>query len=500
MRRNMVLMIISGSYARGISPYKVLTMDSINENIVKMKYAVRGPLLQKSSKIIADLAKGVKKPFKEVIMTNLGNPQAMGQPPITFIRQMVATTLYKDLLNDECIPCDVRKRANEILHDTLGESLGSYTHSQGIQVIRQHVANYIMKRDGECSTVDPEDIFLSDGASSMIKTILSLYATEDECEMPTGCLLSVPQYPLYSASTTAYGLRKIDYYLDESENWGLSIAELKRAINEAKDDCIPRFLVIINPGNPTGQVLTKENIEDTIKFAYEEKLLILADEVYQDNIYDEDSEFHSIKKVMVEMGEPYSNMELISFNSASKGYAGECGFRGGYAEFFNIDKNIKDMIIKMVSVMLCPNAVGQIILDGIICPPIKGDLSYRLYMEEKEEILDNLATKAEKITEMLNDIDGIECNTVQGALYAFPKIKLPKKFIKEARKNKRAGDEEFCMQFLDAKGVTVIPGTGFGQVHGTYHFRTTILPPLKKLEYVVSALDDFYEKIKKKYN
>lgn len=40
---------------------------------------------------------------------------------------MVATTLYKDLLNDECIPCDVRKRANEILHDTLGESLGIYS-------------------------------------------------------------------------------------------------------------------------------------------------------------------------------------------------------------------------------------------------------------------------------------------------------------------------------------------------------------------------------------
>lgn len=55
--------------------------------------------------------------------------------------------------------------------------------------------------------------------------------------------------------------------------------------------------MVINPGNPTGQVLSRENIEEIIKFAYKEKLFVLADEVYQDNVYAEGSKFYSFKKV-----------------------------------------------------------------------------------------------------------------------------------------------------------------------------------------------------------
>lgn len=55
--------------------------------------------------------------------------------------------------------------------------------------------------------------------------------------------------------------------------------------------------MVINPGNPTGQVLSRANIEEIIKFAYKEKLFLLADEVYQDNIYADGSKFYSFKKV-----------------------------------------------------------------------------------------------------------------------------------------------------------------------------------------------------------
>lgn len=54
---------------------------------------------------------------------------------------------------------------------------------------------------------------------------------------------------------------------------------MKRALTESRKVCQPRAIVVINPGNPTGQVLTKENIQDIIKFALEEKLFIFADEV-----------------------------------------------------------------------------------------------------------------------------------------------------------------------------------------------------------------------------
>ena len=79
---------------------------------------------------------------------------------------------------------------------------------------------------------------------------------------------------------------QVSYYLDESTNWGLSAAELKRSIEEAKKVCKPKALVVINPGNPTGQVLSKDNIKEIIKFAHEEKLFLFADEVCINALFD----------------------------------------------------------------------------------------------------------------------------------------------------------------------------------------------------------------------
>ncbi|XP_032647668.1 alanine aminotransferase 2-like [Chelonoidis abingdonii] len=74
----------------------------------------------------------------------------------------------------------------------------------------------------------------------------------------------------------------------------------------------------------TGQVQSRKCIEDVIKFAWEEQLFLMADEVYQDNVYAEGSEFHSFKKVLFEMGPTYSQVvELVSFHSISKGFMGE---------------------------------------------------------------------------------------------------------------------------------------------------------------------------------
>jgi alanine transaminase len=67
--------------------------------------------------------------------------------------------------------------------------------------------------------------------------------------------------------------------LDEDNNWGMRIDELERAYQAALDRCEPKAICIINPGNPTGQVLSLENIQAIIKWAYEKKLFILADEV-----------------------------------------------------------------------------------------------------------------------------------------------------------------------------------------------------------------------------
>lgn len=79
-------------------------------------------------------------------------------------------------------------------------------------------------------------------------------------------------------------------------------------------------MVIINPGNPTGNVLRRNDIEEIIKICHDNNLVIIADEVYQSNIYKEDVPFISFRKVLAEMGDPFKdNVELISLHSVSKG-------------------------------------------------------------------------------------------------------------------------------------------------------------------------------------
>ncbi|XP_037932190.1 alanine aminotransferase 1-like, partial [Teleopsis dalmanni] len=231
----------------------------------------------------------------------------MGQKPVTFLRQLLILTFDPTLLDSPNYAEDVKERARAILDSCQGCSVGSYTDSAGLEVVRKQVAQYIQKRDGGIAS-DPDNIYLTAGATPGIKSVLSLMRAEINSK-PPGVMVPIPQYPLYSATIAEYGMEKIGYYLDEETNWSLNRAELERAYNEAKQSYEPRALVVINPGNPTGQVLKRENIVDIIKFAYDNKLVLLADEVYQDNVYDKNSKFFSFKKVMTEMGAPYKDME-----------------------------------------------------------------------------------------------------------------------------------------------------------------------------------------------
>lgn len=73
----------------------------------------------------------------------------------------------------------------------------------------------------------------------------------------------------------------VKYYLDEEKNWGVDPDEIVQRIKNAKDLGINlRGMVVINPGNPTGNVLSREDIEDIIKICYEHEIVLIADEVY----------------------------------------------------------------------------------------------------------------------------------------------------------------------------------------------------------------------------
>jgi len=476
----------------------VITIENMNPNVIKLEYAVRGPLVIRATAIERELKEGAQKPFTEVTKANIGDAHAMGQKPITFIRQVVSICLHPALLNDPSLPEDVKERARGILAGCKGASLGSYTDSSGIEVIRRHVAEYIQARDGGIPA-DWNHIILCGGASDGIKALMQLMTDHTSAEK-LGVMVPIPQYPLYSATVAEYDLHQISYYLDEEHNWGVNIDELERSIAEHSSKCKPRLLVVINPGNPTGQVQSRKNIEDVIKFAHKHKLLLLADEVYQHNVYAEGCEFHSFKKVLMEMGPPYSTMQMASFMSVSKGYMGECGLRGGYGEYLNFPDDVWKMYLKMLSAKLCSTTIGQAVVECVANPPRPGEASYESYVAERDGILSSLAERARLVAETFNSVPGMKCNTVQGAMYAFPRIYLPDKAIEAAKAAGQAPDAFYAFQLLESTGICVVPGSGFGQRPGTYHFRTTILPQPEQLKSMLEKFRVFHTDFVNKYS
>jgi len=229
-------------------------------------------------------------------------------------------------------------------------------------------------------------------------------------------------------------------------------------------------------------------MKNVVRFAEKHKLVILADEVYQENIWG-DKPWYSFRKVKMDMKSP---VELFSYHSISKGFYGECGLRGGFMNLEDIDEDVRLQLTKLQSISLCSNTLGQAMMTSICNPPVEGDPSYPLYNEEKTAILKSMKNKAHLIYDRLNAIPGISCQPVEGAMYAFPALQFPDGVAKAAAKKGLMADELFCSELLEKTGILVIPGTGFKQKEGTWHFRTTILPPEEKFPKILDKFEKFH--------
>lgn len=497
---------------------KCLNVDNINPNIRAAKYAVRGELAVKAEQYRQRLAEGDKTlPFDSVIFANIGNPQQLDQKPITFFRQVLSLVENPMLLdNPEVLKSafgykqDVIDRAKVLLANV--QSVGAYSHSQGAPGIRNSVAKFIQERDG--FPANPQDLFLTAGASSGVSTLLNVI-----CNSPSaGVLVPIPQYPLYTATLSLLNAQCVPYYLDESKAWGTDINVIEKSITDAKTAGIEvRAFVVINPGNPTGASLTPEDIKQVIDVAAQEKLVIMADEVYQTNVFQ--GEFVSFKKrlrqLQLEYPGKYDDVELVSLHSTSKGMVGECGHRGGYFELVGFDPLVQEQIYKLVSIGLCPPVVAQCLLETMVNPPRPGEPSHELYQKEYNGIRDGLHQRARALYNAFQRMEGVECQepqvrihhpnprshpsasiltVTQGAMYLFPTINLPAKAVEAAHDEGRAADEFYSLRLLDATGVCVVPGSGFGQKEGTLHFRTTFLAPgTDWVERIVKFHSEFME-------
>ena len=475
---------------------KALLPTNINPCVRKVRYAVRGELFMLAEQLAEELRQGQKKPFDEVLFCNIGNPQAVEQPPITFYREVLALCDYPALIDhkevNRLFAVDAIARARQITEMIPGGT-GAYSHSQGVISIRRNVADFIAKRDGFPSFA--EDIFLTNGASSGIALVFQLMLGHIEDAM----LVPIPQYPIYTALTELADGKTVGYYLDEESGWELKPAELEKSLDNARNRGLnPRGLVVINPGNPTGQCLSKKTLEEVVRFCKKNRLVLLADEVYQANIYNQ-TNFISIKQVVRELGSSYDDFEFISFHSTSKGLVGECGRRGGYMEVCGIHSRVKAAMIKLASICLCPNLDGQVMTHLMTTPPAKGDPSYEKFNKEQTTIFTSLKRKAAMVFKALGNLEGVSCQPLEGAMYAFPRITLPKKAAEAAETEGLAPDMHYCRSLLLSTGICTVPGSGFGQKSGVFHIRMTFLPQEDALEKALLRLDSHHQEYLDRY-
>jgi alanine transaminase len=487
-----------------LAPYSpTLTHDRINAAVKQTEYAVRGEMAILAEDLRDKIAQDpTSVPFHAITNCNIGNPQQLGQQPISFLRQIASLVEYPALLdprNEEVVlklyPKDALQRARTLVK-SIG-STGAYSHSQGIPFIRQDVADFITKRDGGYPS-HADQIFLTAGASPGVQTVLQVLIENDN----VGVMIPIPQYPLYTASIALCNGKAVPYYLDEEAGWALHLAELKKSLNEARSKGISvRALCVINPGNPTGNVLSFQDMKDVISFCREERLVLMADEVYQANVYyPREKPWASFKKILFDMGPDYSDhVELISFHSISKGMIGECGRRGAYFECVNIDPLVLAEIYKLASISLCPNVQGQIAVDVMVKPPEPQDESYPTYQTEMNYQFLSLQRRAEKLCDAFNQLEGVSCQRAEGSMYLFPTIQLSKKAQKIAQSKNKSPDLFYTLALLNATGVCMVPGSGFLQKPDTYHFRSTFLPPEKELDRFINEIGLFHRTFMEQY-
>ena len=341
------------------------------------------------------------------------------------MREVLSLVVNPSIAQQMKFPDDALQRANRYLADI--SSVGAYTESQGIYTVRQEVSAFLEERDGYKSS--PDDIFVTNGASEGVRFCMQTILRNPLSGVRDGVLTPIPQYPLYSALTTLLDGHLIPYYLDEAHGWTMNMKSLNQSYEEAvKNGITPRALVVINPGNPTGQVFPEDNIRDIVLWCKERNICLMADEVYQENVWHPESKFVSCRKVAYDL-DAFSGtdgLQLISFHSVSKGFFGECGLRGGYFELLGVPVAVKNELYKLASISLCSNTIGQIATGLMVCPPTVGSPSYSKYVEERDEILASLRRRADRISQALNELSGVSCTTIDGALYAFPSITLPR--------------------------------------------------------------------------
>lgn len=384
-------------------------------------YDIRGPVVQEASRMQRE---GV-----DIIMLNTGNPP-------TF---------------------DVNA-PDEVIHDVRSNlrNAEGYCDSKGIFPARKAIVQYYQTKGLMDVTVD--DVYIGNGTSELVQ-----FCTQALMDDGDELLIPMPDYPLWTAAATLAGGKPVHYLCDESSDWYPDLEDIRSKINSNT-----KGIVIINPNNPTGAVYPKEILEEIAKIAVENDLIIFADEIYDQIIYDE-VPFYPMAKITDET-------LVVTLNGLSKSHRVP-GFRVGWMVLSGNRECARDYIegIDILTTMrLCANVPAQ--------HAIQTSLGGYQSIDDLVAPGGRLHQQRDIVYKRLNEIPGISCAKPNGALYAFPKIDVARFNITD--------DTQFALDLLKREKVLLVQGTGFNWKEPD-HFRVVFLPAPMRLSETMDRLERF---------
>ena len=259
-----------------------------------------------------------------------------------------------------------------------------------------------------------------------------------------------PAYPAYASCANYLGAKVVPIPLHEEKNWRMDLDELERRVSGAT-----RAVMINSPHNPTGGVLTKSDLERIAELAKKHDFLVISDEIYSRNFYE--NEFRSILTI------PGMREHTIVVDGFSKAYA-MTGWRLGYAimpaQLAKIVTLFNNNTFSCVTTF-----VQQAGIAALLGPD-----------EPVREMNETFRKRRDRLVNGLNKISGLSCTMPEGAFYAFPNVKQI-----------TADDKALAAFLLQEGGVACLGGSAFGAA-GKGYLRFSYAASLEDIDYALEQM------------
>jgi len=348
---------------------------------------------------------------------------------------------------DFVTPWSIRDAAIQSIED--GQT--QYTSNWGLESLREKIAAYLRMRY-RVSYNPKDEVLVTVGASEGIDLAMrALVCPGDEVLIPE------PSYVSYAPTVTFAGGVAVPVKTSAADHFALTPEALREAITEKT-----KALILPYPNNPTGGVMTREQLMDIAHVLEETDVVVVSDEIYSELVYGghEHTAFASISGM---------RERTITLNGFSKAFA-MTGWRVGYA------CGPRELIAPLFKIhqftMLCASMQGQVAADRAL------GRAFETGFEDVHTMVRSYDRRRRLMVENLNDM-GLDCFEPKGAFYVFPSIK-----------STGLTSDEFCTRLLMEQKVACVPGTAFGQ-SGEGHIRCSYATSLENLTEALKRIRAF---------